>query len=232
MAYSASQTANTIIERVKREFINDLEFSRLTLFVQDYLDRINEALETIYERTGLQHDEFSITTVANTYEYIMDGDTGHLPKWQIDLIWRVDYDGSPLAYQYKYPEELITPTSTSTAGTPVGWYEKWDDGARYLGLKPKPDDAKTLKVYSWRLPAVITTTAGIPAIEADYYSLAALLVVKKIMRMPLKRANTAEFRDISAEIEMKIRALREANKRRKGRRVTQIQVKGPRDIFT
>ncbi len=230
MPYASSQTADTIINLTKRFFYNNQQFKNLGLLNQDYFDLINEAMEEIYQECGYQLDEFSINTVVGTCEYPIDGTENNFPN-EIDLIFRVDYDGSPLSYQYKYPTEFIAPTSDDSNDTPDGWYEKWDGGKRYLGLSAKPDAVVVLKVFSSRIPALISLTTGVPALHVDFYSLIKKIVIRKVY-VRMEQLENAKGYEILERIAENKAALKQTNKDRSGKRVTKIAVMGIHDIFS
>ena len=232
MPYSTSQTALTIINLVKQHFASKDLFNKSPLFrsQQVYFDAINEALEEIYMDCGYQNDEFSITTVVGQWEYPFDGTNGNFPKNEIDLIVRVDYDGSPLKYQYTYPDDIIVPTSNSDLGTPDGWYEKWDNGTRYLGLNIPPNNTVQLKVYSWRVPVVITSSSGVPAIDGDFYSLIKKIVIRKFYIMMEEFDKAMAYQTAERILEHK-RALRNVVKSRKGRKIKPLRYLTSEDLY-
>lgn len=230
MPYAASQTVNTIILQVKNHFEGNEKFRQRTLFRSDnaYIDAINEAMDEIYADCGYQLDEFSIDTVVGTNLYPMDGSENNFPD-EIDEVLRVDYDDVPLSYRFMFPEQIIEPTDDDENGTPTGWYEKWDNGKRYLGLNAKPDSIVELKVYATRIPAVMTATSGVPAILRDFYCLLKDIVIRKFYEK-LEDFSAAAAWDKLNVIRGKMR-LANVIKKRQGKRVHQIRVYGAKDIL-
>lgn len=90
---------------------------------------------------------YSVTTVAGTAQYIK-------PTRAIS-IWKVKYNGSPLALIDQREYDAMNPNSASSSGTPA--YFMFYDEAFYL--YPTPDDAQSLEVYTYDEPNDITSTS-------------------------------------------------------------------------
>lgn len=124
---------------------------------------------------------YSTTTVAGTQDYSF--------PTQTLSIKRVTYDGKKLAPYTMRDDDSITLTNQATTdtGEPTYYYE-WD---RTISLRPIPDDAKTLKIYSINYPQAITTTS---TLEVPVFT-HMMLVDYVVSRMAAKDMNfeTAGF---------------------------------------
>lgn len=114
-----------------------------------------EILSYVYDACTQMAREFAIertyetTTVVGTREYSYPTNT--------IAIKRVTYDGAKLQPFSFREDDQITGLyeSALTQGSPQ-YYAVWNDT---LFLRPTPDDTKTLKIYSFNAPQVITTTS-------------------------------------------------------------------------
>lgn len=90
---------------------------------------------------------YTTTTVALQQEYAFPGNTIEIK--------RVTYDGRKLEPIDFRQDDVLTVNNAATAisGTPV-YYTQWDE---VLALRPIPDSALTLKIYSVNEPQEITT---------------------------------------------------------------------------
>lgn len=124
-------------------------------------------------------------------------------------IKRVDYDGNKLAPvdQRDYDELTFSNVSTVQPGAPQYYYE-WN---RQLYLYPVPDDAKTLTVQSYKMPAPITSgdqTLSVPL--ENHYSLLGYV----LWRMAAKDSNEAVGRMYENDWKASVMEARKLSRRR------------------
>jgi hypothetical protein len=93
----------------------------------------------------------SITTVVGTRSY-------SLPTRYI-AIKRMTYDGQKMKKTNFKEDDMLTyyDEDTSSTGEPL-YYQQYGDK---VYLRPVPDDTKTLKIYGYKEPAVITVSGTI-----------------------------------------------------------------------
>lgn len=137
----------TQIETIARERYNavgETFWSQSEIMNLIYLACLELANETLcIERT------YTTTTTANTQEY-------SYPSNAIS-IKRVTYDGVKLSPidQRRADSLTLNNTTTTITGSP-DYYTDWNST---LSLFPVPNDAKTLKVYTYNEPQAVTTTS-------------------------------------------------------------------------
>lgn len=184
MPYPTTTTPTDVVNKVIREFSGNPDFQNAKIDNPDWQSWINEILDDLYLSGAEQFDEFSITTVANSWSYPIDGTAGNLPA-EIAQILRVEYDGA-IIYPQIYHEEVISPTASSAAGVPDNYTERWDGGKRYLELSCPASSAVTLKVYATRLATTIDSTnlatAGALPVERDYYRIIFFMLMEIVNR--------------------------------------------------
>lgn len=106
----------------------------------------------------IQDKDTSITTVASTQSYAYPSNT--------IAIRRIEYDGEKLKQiSFREDDALTLSNSTSTVeGTPQ-YYYLWDDT---IYLRVIPDAAKTLTVYRFKEPTILTTSSTAFSIPSRY----------------------------------------------------------------
>lgn len=135
------------IEQMARERYNavgETFWSQSELFSLIYAAEMELATKTLcIERT------FSATTVSGTAEYAIPSNTLS--------IRRVTYNGLRIdPVDGTEGESIELGNSTVViSGLPIG-YERWNDT---IILHPAPNDAQTLKVYTFGLPQSVTSTS-------------------------------------------------------------------------
>lgn len=89
------------------------------------------------------------TTVASTREYAKPTNT--------ISIKRVEYDGIRVRpYSWREDDAYTFDDSTTTVEGSPEYYTEWNES---IFLRPTPDDAKTLKIYSYMQPQIVTQTS-------------------------------------------------------------------------
>lgn len=121
------------------DFFNSIDFTRSIYQACLVLAREALCIEATY----------STTTVDGTQEYSLPSNT--------ISIKRVTYDGKKLQRVNMREDDSLTlmNSGTTTEGTPTYYYE-WDDS---IFLRPIPDTAATLKIYSYNEPSEVTTAS-------------------------------------------------------------------------
>jgi hypothetical protein len=139
-------TPTQLIERARNKYnsIGDSFWSDqeiLDLFTDACTEAAQEAL--CIERT------YTTTTVAGTQEYDFPTNT--------IAIKRVTYNGQKLKKISFREDDAVTGlnSDTTTQGTPT-YYYTWN---YTIALRPLPDAANTLKIYSYNEPAALTITS-------------------------------------------------------------------------
>lgn len=129
--------------RQRHNAVGDNFYSDSEILAYVYDACLQMGREFVIERT------YTTTTVAGTREYSYPTNT--------IAIKRVTYDGAKLKPFNFREDDLITGLYETTAsqGTPQ-FYAVWNET---LYLRPIPDAARTLKIYSFNEPQVITTTS-------------------------------------------------------------------------
>lgn len=124
---------------------------------------------------------YTTTTVASTQDYAM--------PTQTLSVKRVTYDGKKLAPYTMRDDDSITLSNQATTDTgEPDYYYQWNDT---LSLRPIPQEAKTLKVYTINYPQTITSTSTLEVPEFTHM----MIVDYIVSRMAAKDMNfdTASF---------------------------------------
>lgn len=177
MVYAATAKSSEIIASIKIHFAHNTEFRAKEPVDPLVLEWINEAQDEIYQECYPQPDKNTLTTVAGTWYYPMDGTTGNLAV-DIDEIQRVIYDGQVLE-RLMMIGQVIPPSTDDDNGTPDGYFEFYDGGVRYLGFNAKPDDVLTVDIYGTRKAPNLAATTSAPSVELDFWGLIKFIVIKK-----------------------------------------------------
>lgn len=115
----------------------------------EVMDLIYQAQMELALKGRLIERTYTTTTVAGTQEYAF-------PSNAIE-IRRVEYNGQKLEPITQREDDTITGLSAATTnrGTPK-WYYVWNYS---IFLRPIPDSAVTLKVFSYSKPDTVSTTS-------------------------------------------------------------------------
>ncbi len=229
----ATKTVQTLIDLLNNYFKSNDDYKRLLLVNDDFYDIFNEAQDEIYGDCGYQPDNQTIDTVVDQFEYPIDGSANNF-KDTVDEIFRVDYNGTPLKIHYLYPSQVIEPSTdiADNSGSATGWWEKWDDGKRILGLNRLPDEVVDLTIYTTRQAAVLSAvsgTGGVPAVEDDFMVLIKQIGIVDCYRR-MRDYDLARAHKTDAVDPVKQR-LREVMDKRQGNRPHETQLRDHDDYY-
>lgn len=190
------------VEQMARERYNavgETFWSQSEIFSLIYAACCEIAQETkCIERT------YETTTVADTQEYPYPTNT--------ISIKRVTYDGVKLApIDFRKSDSLtLNNTTTTITGTP-DYYVEWNGT---IILFPTPNDAKTLKVYSYNQPQAVTVTSSLEVPEIFHTRLVNYVLSE--MYAKDKDFSSAQYYKTMWEQKDKAEIKKWINKRRRG----------------
>lgn len=122
----------------------------------DFLDSIYQAEQELAAEANIIENTYTTTTVAGTQDYDYPANT--------ISIKRVTYNGAKLQPIDMRDDDVMSLSNSAdtTQGTPQFYYI-WNNT---ISLRPIPDDALTLKIYSYDMPQAVTasSTLEIPVI--------------------------------------------------------------------
>ena len=127
----------------------------------EIFDLIYDAeLELSMEALVIENKDATITTVDGTRTYAF-------PSLTI-AIKRIEYDGQKLEkIDFRDDDRLtLSNSAVATKGTPQ-YYEMFND---VIFLRPVPDSAKTLTIYLYQEPVLLTTAATALSVPTRYHS--------------------------------------------------------------
>jgi hypothetical protein len=132
---------------------SDSLWSDTELYVKLYKVMLRFARKT----RCIQSTDSSTTTVAGTATY-----TAPAAAFEI---YRVEYNGNKLAVMDRRQYDSINPSNVTSSGTPAYYLLE----GTTVTLYPTPDDAKTLKFYSFNIPSAVPTGATTLEVPAAYH---------------------------------------------------------------
>lgn len=156
---------------------NDAFFSE-----QFKLDCIWQACQVLARQARIMEQRYSTTTVAGTREYSF--------PTQLISIDRITYDGEKLEPISMSEDDILTmrDEDSTTQGTPRYYYTFNE----IVFLRPIPDDAKTLRIWSIIKPQRLTTVTATIEISEQYHTCLADFVLH---RMALKERDFQAARE-------------------------------------
>lgn len=115
---------------------------------------INMGQSEVARKTKCLDSVYTTNTVDGTQTY------GLTSEMAVFSITKVTWDGAEMS-------PLLEPAHTTESGSPYGYYML--EGT--LGLKPAPNQAKVLKVFSIEVPPDMTTDSQLSPLPAEYHHL-------------------------------------------------------------
>lgn len=190
-------TPTEIVEYARQQYnaVGDTFFSDAELYRHIFQAQMELAM-----KAGCIKSVYTTTTVASTQEYSR-------PTNAI-VIKRITYNGVKLAPITMREDDAITFSNqtTTASGTPAYYFE-WGSS---IFLRPVPDGAQTLKMWTIDKPQTVTATSTLDVPDRYHYAIADYLT----WRIALKDKNVALAKEYQAGWE---RALLEAVKHERKR---------------
>lgn len=153
---------------------------------------------------------YTTTTVASQQEYV-------LPTNAIG-IKRITYDGSKLhSITFREDDSLTLTNSTTTSTGRSQYFMLWNST---IYLRPIPDDAKTIKIFTYNRPQEVTSSSSLEVPDEYHLDIADYVLAK----MSLKDQNfNGEASYMSRWNESVIRCKRDQKKLRRAEGFTAVQ---------
>ncbi len=165
-------TPTEIVEYARQNYnaVGDTFFSDAELY-----RHIFQAEMELAVKAGCIKSVYTTTTVASTQEYSRPANA--------IVLKRITYNGVKLAPITMREDDAITLSNqtTTTTGTPAYYFE-WGES---VFLRPVPDDALTLKIWSLDKPQTVSATSVLQVPDRYHYAIADYLT----WRIALKDRN-------------------------------------------
>jgi hypothetical protein len=178
--------------------VNDTYFSQDEIFKYLYDAELRLAVEGL----TIEGLDTSTTTVASTRSYAFPTNAF--------AIKRVEYNGETLQLtDFREDDRLtLSNSTTTTTGTPR-YYLVWNE---LIYLRPIPDAAQTLTVYSYDRPTLLTTASTAFSSDEQYHL---YYVTFAVAQMALKDGNLSLYRVLMDEFERSVDKARKVRRRSK-----------------
>lgn len=158
-------TPGDLLEYVRQSYnaVNDDFFPDALLYRHIWAAQMELAKKAL-----LIERVYTTTTVADTQEYSFPTNT--------IAIKRVTYDGFKLEpITFREDDALTTSNAGTTASGRPAYYASWDFT---LFLRPIPNDALTLKIFSYNQPQEVSATSALEVPENFHLNIADFLLWK------------------------------------------------------